>query len=288
MRYLVVIVLAACSAGEAPASIDSGKVIDATTARCDPAKPFGTPQPLAALNGPTDDMAARLSADELTVLFGKIDAQSGKWDIYQATRTATSMPFGSPQVVGPLNTIYDDIWPTTTPDGKTLFMTTDRVGNQYSIFTAHRTSVTDTWDTPTQVSTLNMAVFDPYVPNASSLYVHIGGVIQHVLLTADGTAGMPTPVIGGVNDGTNPSVTPVVSPDELHIYFGRQIGTNYDIYEATRSTVNDGFGVATPLPGLADPTYSELPSWVSADGCELYLSTDMGVAKNDLYVATRP
>lgn len=81
----------------------------------------------------------------------------------------------------------------------------------------------------------------------------------------------------------------MVSADELHIYFGRLIGgTNYDIYEASRSTTSDGFGEATPVPGLADPTYNELPSWISADGCELYLSTNMGVAGQDLYVATRP
>ncbi len=289
MRYPVLFVLAACSGSEAPATVDARPAIDAPPqARCNPTQPFSTPVPLTALNGPTDEMAARLSPDELTVMFGRTDATSGKWDIFQATRSAKSGTFGAPEVVGPLNTIYNDIWPTTTPDGKTLFLTTDRDNNVYGIWTSHRGAVGDDWATPTQVTSLAMAVFDPYVANDHSLYVHIGGVIQHVAIAADGTLGMPAPVIGGVNDPMNPSVTPIVTPDELHIYFGRQLGTNYDIYEASRSTTNDGFGVATPVPGLANATYNELPSWISADGCELYLSTNQGVTKSDLYVATRP
>lgn len=206
MRYLGVIVLAACGSGDAPATVDAKNGDAGPAARCDPARPFGTPQPLTALNGPTDDMAARLSADELAILFGKIDAASGKWDIYQATRAAPTAEFSAAHVVGPLNSIYDDIWPTETPDGLTLFMATDRVSSMYSIWTAHRSSTSADWNTPAQVATLATTTVDPYVANASSLYVNVNGAIEHVPLTGV-NAGMPSPVIGGVNVAMTPSVT---------------------------------------------------------------------------------
>jgi hypothetical protein len=63
---------------------------------------------------------------------------------------------------------------------------------------------------------------------------------------------------------------PVVSPDELVLYFRRaQTG----VMMATRAKTTDPFGVALPVPGLAG-IWDDRPMWVSSDHCALLLTSD--------------
>lgn len=87
---------------------------------------------------------------------------------------------------------------------------------------------------------------------------------------------------------TEPS-NPVVTPDELTLYFGsnRPGGAgNYDIYQATRPTVADGFGAPIALASLNTASL-DAPSWISEDGCELYFTRLDANVGYQLYVALR-
>ena len=80
---------------------------------------------------------------------------------------------------------------------------------------------------------------------------------------------------------------PVVTADELHIYFARSNGTDFDVFEASRSSLADGFGAAAGVPGISTTGYDELPSWISPDGCDLYYSSAAGVTGSDLFMIAR-
>ena len=78
------LLLAACgSSGHKPdAMIDAGP-------RCMPTAPFGAPVPVAGLDSTFDDQGARLTADELTVVFAR-SRTSGTSDPGQSTAPAGS------------------------------------------------------------------------------------------------------------------------------------------------------------------------------------------------------
>jgi len=264
------------------------------SARCDPSAPFGTAKELTALNGPTEDLGGRLANDQLTILFSRTNADK-TWDIYSATRSAITDSFGMPQVVGALNTIYSELWPALTPDGLGVYFMSDRITpGTYGIWVAKRTSPTAAWGPPMQVTDLMTGDATPYVANATGFYFASGmrtgagaNDVFRATLSATGAMSMIGAVIGGV-DTTASEDIPVLTADELHIFFARNNGTDFDIYEASRSSTSDGFGAATAVPGLAMPGFDELPSWISPDGCDFYYSSAAGVTGSDLFEVSRP
>jgi hypothetical protein len=80
-------------------------------------------------------------------------------------------------------------------------------------------------------------------------------------------------------------------PDELTIYFAslRTDGGakgNLDIWMARRSSVDEQFGLPRNVAKLNTPL-SEYPTWISADGCRLYIAKGEANDSFDIYVATR-
>lgn len=293
VRLAVVLCVAACG-GSDPVAADATAADAPPTARCSPTGAFGAPDELAALNGPTEDLGGRLSTDELVILFSRTNADQ-TWDIWTASRAADTAAFGAPEVVGSVNTIYSELWPTVTPDGKTLYFMSDRVSPAtYGIFVSTRVSTGDPWDPPIVSADLMDGDGHPYAANASSLYFAAGATrmgaglddIFRATRDATGKLTMIDTVLGGV-DTTASEAVPVVTADELHIYFARHNGTDFDVFEASRSSLADGFGAATAVPGISTTGYDELPSWVSPDGCHLYYSSAAGVTGSDLYMIAR-
>jgi hypothetical protein len=97
-------------------------------------------------------------------------------------------------------------------------------------------------------------------------------------------------LVSGVSlDSANNEGNPVVTPDELTLFFGSDrpggLGS-YDIYVATRSTIADGFGAPVALTSL-NTTSLDSPNWISADGCALYFTRLEANVGYQLYVATR-
>jgi Tol biopolymer transport system component len=97
-------------------------------------------------------------------------------------------------------------------------------------------------------------------------------------------------IVSGVDlDSANNDGAPVLTPDELTLYFtSNRMGgaADYDIYVATRSTVADGFREAMPLTSLNTTGY-DTPSWISADGCVLYFTRREPNVGTQLYFSTR-
>lgn len=83
---------------------------------------------------------------------------------------------------------------------------------------------------------------------------------------------------------------PVVTPDELDVFFASTCPGGagcYDIYEATRDSVADGFVAAGPVAEL-NTASRDVANWISPDACTLYftrLESDVGYQR---YRASRP
>jgi Tol biopolymer transport system component len=265
--------------------------------RCDPSAPFAAPVPVEGVNSHLEEAAPRLSPDELTIYFSRKQT-TAVYDLYQATRDSRDAAFGTPELLATVNSINSDVWGSVSPDGLTLIFDSDRgMPNTYRSHISKRASTADRFGPAVAVAGLLAGDVHPMIANNSVLYfaspnaTRMGAGVFDIFRTTldtDGTVGMVTPVIGGVNTA-DLEMTPALTEDELHIYFRRDVANEADIYTASRSTVNDGFGLATKVETLAVPLVSENPGWISADGCNLYSYSNAsgGMGLTDIHVSRR-
>jgi hypothetical protein len=139
----------------------------------------------------------------------------------------------------------------------------------------------------TKITTVPADLDQPYlVPNGSALYYTSGGKIVRSAIVS-GAIGAPVDV--GLPAG---SITPVVSPDELTLFYAQANGANqHDVFMATRTSPSSAAWVLTPV-GSVNTADQEYPNWVSDDGCELWFQSDRTTGgrtnQGDLYTATKP
>ncbi len=298
---------------DAPAP-DAGVDVDAADAArgCDLARPFDAPVSVVELNGPGDDVGARLSADGLTVYLTSnrgTDAGSDFFTlptmaIYRATRAASDQPFGAPAPAADLDSDAGDGYVTLTGDGLTAYFASRRAGSGAAeVFVATRAAAGDPFGAAAAIPDLvagGANADQPYVtPARSALYFAStrgvdGGVAGfHVFrspITA-GTVGAPALVDGvyGPDAGVKVSFSPVVSADELTLYFSAPNLGNLDIWRATRASAQDAFSNPTPVTEL-NTADLDAPSYLTPDGCTLYFysSRGGGFGKLDIYRASKP
>lgn len=271
----MIVCLAACSGGDGGADA----LPDQPVARCDPSAPFGPPTEVAGINSDLDDAAARFSDDELEVTFSR--RTGGLWDLWRAQRAAVGDPFGPPTLLTTVNSVSNDLWPTLSPDGLTLLFEADRtIPGTYHIWRSTRGSTTAPFGPPMLRGDVRDHDVHPMLANDHALYFSsdmrggLGlGEILRAPVDANGAIGTPELVVGGVNTDALEDA-PAVTSDERIMFFRRLAGGETDVYMAARSTPADGFGAATAVPGLAAPAISEVPNWVSPDGCHLYFHSN--------------
>ncbi|MBL0212631.1 MAG: PD40 domain-containing protein [Myxococcales bacterium] len=294
MRRLFALVpglLAACGGGGGGADAP----IDQPAARCDPSLPFGTPVLVEGINTAQDDASARLSEDELEITFARLS--SGVWDLWRATRPATDVAFETPTLLTSVNSVSNDVWPTSSPDGLTLLFDADRTTpNVFHIWRSTRASKTVPFGPPAPRPELMDKDIHPLLANDHALYfsstVRGGLGLSEILrsaVDANGAIGAPVLLVGGVN---TPDLedSPAVTSDERVIFFRRVIAMESDVFTASRSTPTDGFGVSAAVPGLDVAGINEVPNWISPDGCHLYFHSNVGGGPGgvNVWMTSRP
>jgi Tol biopolymer transport system component len=293
IRILAIVAIAGCGRldfEDLPDARAGSGASDATgadaTAACSLASPFGAPVPIAELNDPgVDDGSFRLLPDELTGYFWSY--RGGVGNIYVATRPDRASRFSVRLVDGVSYT--NELDPAISPDGSMLMFRRSDAGD-------------DLW-LASRIEDASFAAAIPLTPLNSPAsdaqpFFQLAG--DDVYFASDRTGAgdiyhatrsgvlFSTPAL--VDELATPAAEgdPVISADGLALFFrsdGAAPLAGSNVYVATRASTTDRFGA----PSLVDAVSSnadEGPTWLSADGCRLYLWSDR-VGTADIYVATR-
>jgi Tol biopolymer transport system component len=187
-----------------------------------------------------------------------------------------------------LNVAGNLLDPTTSPDGSLLVFRHNMPGDD--LYEASRVTPA-TFASPVAITNLNSAsTVQPLLPLEGNEMVFSssrtgGGDLYRTIRTGT-TFSTPTQVteLSTANDEHDP----VLAPDGLTLYFrsGRPASPGgYNIYVATRPTMSDPFGAAQLVPNVNSDA-DDGQSWISPDGCRLYISSARA-GTNDIYVAMR-
>jgi len=253
--------------------------------------PWSSPTALTALNTPTGEFGPSPSPDGLELYFQSDRVGSSGSDIYVASRVSRMAPFGNITPVTVLNTSGNDQNPAFTPDGLTMFFTSDRSAGIFRIYRTTRSAVGAAWAAPTLVSELSsFSLLGPMLTKQSTeLFATVGPIASAHLETAtfDGTTFSPPAVIPEFGT-TPPRGWSGISPDGLMLAYEGQRSV-YEIMYVTRSAIGATWSAEAPFVETNDGNANEDVEW-SYDGTELYWASNrLDVAGNtfDMFVMTR-
>lgn len=297
MTRLATLALFTCAAcgrigfdGTADGAIGAGDGDGAVDAA--PLLPFAPAVELAPISLSTEDDPT-LTVDGLEIIFESSRAGgAGAADLYWSMRPSLAQPFGAPVQLATLCTADQDEHPGLSGDGLTLYFATNRPGGEgsYDIWMTTRPSLGSTaWTSPVQVPSLSDAMNNEApqpTPDDLTLVMASGpnSTDENVAITTRATtnATWPPPALVDAVDVNVMSATdssPVLSGDQLALYFSsKRLGTHY-IYRATRSSPAGRFDAVvrvTELGEASDP-------WVSPDERTIVFQTN-----GRLYQAQRP
>lgn len=275
---------------------------DSGVRRCDPLKPFGAPVALSSLNSASDERNVTLSADELTLYLVRKDG-SGQGDIWVATRANVNDVFLAPALLGGVNGPSDEGNASITGDGKNLVFHSNRDGGAglYDLYVATRANPQAQFTQVVPMIGLNAPSneYHPFVlPTGKTLYFDSnnrdGGVGAADIYVASGIdpVSFGSAALVPELSSTASDTQPTVSADALTIVFGsdRPGGQGgLDLWIATRPTIANTFGPPENMGPTLNASGTDLPGWLSADGCLLYFSSDRagGFGLNDIWLARR-
>jgi len=259
---------------------------------CNLNAPFSPPVALSALNTPAIEGQARLSPDELTVYFERVVVDAG-YDLFTATRASSAVGFGSASPMAELNTPFDEGDITVSPDGLRSYFASDRAGGLggWDIWQASRDAAASLFGTialTPNVSSTQDDYQSYYVPGALYLASSRGTGGVDIYRAAEQSGGFASPLV--IPELASPAFDGfvVVSFDELRVYFGSNRGDagGFQIWTSSRVTTAQPWpspGLVTELAGFGANT---VPTWISSDGCRLYLASDKS-GNDDIYMASK-
>ena len=278
--------------GNPPADVATEVPVEAAPPRCDPTAPFQTPVPISELNTPALEAEARLLPDELSIYFERNIVDAGN-QIFNATRATAPGTFSPPNPVTELNPVgFDQESPTLSPDALRIFFTSDQPGGlgAYDIWQADRDASTSPFTDIALTPNVSSTQDDRetyYVPGAL-YFTSTRGTNYHIYRAAELSGGFASPL--QVTELASPGndLNPTVTPDELRIYFASNRtdgGSSYQVWTSVRTTTSQPWPSPTLVSELAS-FVNGFPSWISADGCHLYLWGDAS-GNDDVYFSTK-
>lgn len=226
---------------------------------------FSKAQPVAlepAADAGFDETDGWMAPDGLTLYFASkrhlsdpgtfFDVRFYNFDLYRATRPASSGPFTSVVRLSTLSSETMDTAPSLVESGA------------LGVFMSARDSYADGG-----VGRKRLFQFS---------------------VSASGALGTPSPLRETLRDDEH--VAPALSADGLRLYFGYRDPTTKDapfvMVYADRPSTTAEFGLRADVlaSGRAAPPDNDLPGWISPDDCRLYFSRGAG-AKYALYMTER-
>jgi hypothetical protein len=265
-------------------------------------RPFGVPVNVPELNSAALELSVRLSPDERTAFVASSrPGGAGGVDVYASSRSTISEPFGALSPM-PFNTVADDTHPSLSFDALSLFFVSARTapdggGTGSDIYVASRPTSTLAFGIPTLVTALSSPLEDsfPYAAPTGGMYFasnRDGEMRLYFAERAGVSFAAPAPVADVHEPGTISNL-PVVSADGLWLYFASSRGGagaqgELDVWVSYRESVGEPFGTPVAVTELNTPS-SDRPSWISSDGCRMYLTSTRagGLGELDVWRAER-
>lgn len=280
------------------AEASPGDVVPPAT-ECDRAKPFGAPA-VVPVDGDWSVEAARFTANRTDGYLSLCprDASSNGCDLYVSRFDDASLVAHNPLTAS--NSPDYDSYATVTADGKRLVFASRRGDAGYRIYSATATNGSLGTVVPIEQTFEQQFTFvnEPYLlGNGTALYFAAKYGAGWDIYTSRnwGTDAAATATLVPGSAAGIDEVSPVVSDDELEIFYGSnalQPGneiTAYDIYRATRprAAPDVAFGTPERLEALSGPA-NDWPVWISPDRCDLYfVKRDAVSGLASLHVASR-
>jgi hypothetical protein len=274
-------------------SKDAGPVVPP----CDLSKPYGNITLVRGLESPAGKYSALVtfSPDELTAYFGS--NRGGATSVYVATRGARTAAFLTPSWVPNVNKAdTHSTGPTVTADGLTMYFETFR-SLHTTIWVSKRDTTDALWSLPVIASALSpddgTSDGRPYVSaDGKVVYFHSSRVTNtslHIMRAEMGPNGFGKPVLASVPAYPAWDVEPVVSSDDLTLFYGSNRSGDgaqggYDIWSSHRASTSEPFPEPVNVKEL-NTTDDDMPSWISPDSCRFYFEHRN---EGTLYVASKP
>ena len=286
------------TSGGTSGQVGSG-VVDAGRL-CTPTNPFGAPAPVAGkVNSSAHETAPSLTADELTMFFQRTVGIDGGV-ILVAKRATVNDPWPEPEELPELAQNGADYAPTISGDGLTLIWSELIDHKDQKLKIAQRNTTTSTFAgvrVLTEVS--NGSGVDDSAPSLSSDGQELfftstrGGGVRHLFHSTIGAEHIftaPSP-LSELDADSSDDAQLAVSADRLTVFFAslRAGGRgNADVWTASRPAKTATFAAPTHVEDPINTASYDWPTWLSADGCRLYMSVLPVDGAGDIVVATRP
>jgi hypothetical protein len=141
------------------------------------------------------------------------------------------------------------------------------------LWIAFRSSPNDPWSAPSVWSDGTAGDRSPsLVHDGSAVYFVRNMAIHRAVRTAPGTYAAAAPIAWADVPPSSP-IAPVVTADERTLYFGSTTTGPYDVWIARRASASDVWGAPEKVSEVST-AFADWPTWVSADGCELWVTSN--------------
>jgi hypothetical protein len=226
---------------------------------------WGLPSPVDITPVGDDDPSA--TADLLELYFNRSS------DIYVTKRATTTDAWSMPVAVMELNSGDNETTPEVSYDGLTIYFASNRAGGLggNDIWMSTRQARTDVWKPPAHVPELSSTAADGAPTLADPMIIMIdsdraGDTALDILVAqrSSPTEAFSPPQLVTQLNTTSSEGNPMLSADQLTVYFDSNRTGDGELFVATRATVTAAFGMAARIMELSTAD-AESDPWISPD-----------------------
>jgi hypothetical protein len=255
------------------------------------------PVPVTEVNTEYDDQESCLSFDGLTFYFTRVNTDTFYWArIYKAARPEPYGPFTSVEEISTLNYSSGHVsGPCVSPDNLRLYYWQSGPGAVRHLKLSERALITNPWPVGNNISELNSLgnVGGPSLTQDELIIVFAGENIpgdigEYDIYIAD-RPDMDS-LFGNVRNLAEINTTSnegggCVSPGGLTLYFHSDRNGPYQIFRATRASLNETFGHVEHLTIFDTPGGHSGHPCMSSDGTAFYFSGWKSGQPSDIYMS---
>jgi hypothetical protein len=264
--------------------------------------PFSAPTPIVGLVSETTDVhGASLTKDELEIYFACQLKGDPTFHIWSATRPTLDSAWPAAVLVTKLFGSRFDVDPEISPDGLTIYFSSDRLGAGFRLYVSQRSARDQQWTNPQEVVELTSSTMDRYGPSVdpTGLFMVFGSATQgdndYRLYSASRSRTDSSGVWGnvqelsGINSGREDD-DPALFHDSLSLIWSSRAysnGKSWDLVEVSRPDLSALFSAAPVFLTTLNTSYSDRYPWVSQDGTHIVFSIEPESSPGALYEAWR-